>query len=197
MLFASLVTIYPRYSSFHLQASLPLLAIVGMFALTSALQRGNTQRTFAIGISLALSAYWLLTAGLAYRPVFSPQPDRYIYEYSDLVPLAKEVKQQIGTGTCFYIFPDDEATSNLYYLTGCMPPKYWIFHYPWYMLEEIQERILSDLEVSQPEWVIYFPKRWQAETFAQTVYDYIETHYQKQTVLSWAQGEAWLMKKIK
>ena len=52
------------------------------------------------------------------------------------------------------------------------------------MLEEIQERILSDLEVSQPEWIIYFPKRWQAETFAQTVYDYIETHYQKQTVSS-------------
>jgi hypothetical protein len=197
MLFTSMVTIYPRFTTFHLQASLPILAIVGTLALAYALRQGNTQRTFAIGISLALSAYWLLTAGWAYRPAFSPQPNRYIYEYSDLVPLARAVKQQIGTGTCFYIFPDDEATSNLYYLSGCMPPRFWIFDYPWYMLDWVKASILSNLETSQPEWVIYFPGRWQVEINARGVNNYIQAHYQKQAPLPWAQGEAWLMKKIK
>jgi hypothetical protein len=197
MLFTSIITIYPRFAVFHLQASLPLLALVSLLTLANAIQPESTQRIFAIGVTLALSAYWLLTAGMAYRSTFSPQPNRFIYEYSNLVPLARTVKQQIGTGTCFYIFPDDEATSNLYYLCGCMPPKFWIFHYPWYMLDWVKERILSDLAKSPPEWIIYFPGRWETANNVRLVYDYLQSHYQKQATLPWAQGDVWLMKKIK
>ena len=143
----SSLTVYPRFGFFHLQAALPALAWISSFALTYALQSSNSitatystsflKRVITIGL-LFLS---LITAGPAYDPVFRARQSQYVHEYTDLVPLANEIRQYIGPANSIYIFPDDEALSNLYYLTGCTPPKFWVYSYPWYMLDWIKARM--------------------------------------------------------
>jgi hypothetical protein len=197
LLATSSFTAYPRFNFFHLQASLPVLAFLSAQTFAYGLQPGQTNRTFPAGVAIALSFYWILTAGYAYRPVLHTEPQPLVFEYSDLVPLAEEIRQQIGPEDCIYIFPDDEATSNLYYLLDCLPPRFWIFHYPWYMLERIKHRILSTLAASPPEWVVYIPGRWGTESSAPEVVNYIHEHYEVHDTLDWAQGEVRLLKRVR
>ena len=73
-----------------------------------------------------------------------------------MIPLARDIRQAVGEDACVYLFPDDEATANLYYLLGCHTPRFWIFHYPWYLTETIRGRILETLETDPPEWIVHF-----------------------------------------
>ena len=195
LLGTSSITAYPLFSFFHLQAALSMLALVSALTLAYVLRPGIPGRLFALGIALALFAFWLITTGSAYRPVLDAQAQQFIWEYSDLVPLAQEVRQYIGPTDCIYIFPDDEATANLYYLLRCSPPKFWIFHYPWYMLDWIRNRILVTLNADPPEWIAYFPGRWDGENRAPEIMDYLH-HYRREATFQWAQGEVWLLERL-
>jgi len=195
LLGTSSITAYPLFSFFHLQAALPMLALVSALTLAYVLRPGIPGRLFALGIALALFAFWLITTGSAYRPVLDAQAQQFIWEYSDLAPLAQEVRQYIGPTDCIYIFPDDEATANLYYLLRCSPPKFWIFHYPWYMLDWIRNRILVTLNADPPEWIAYFPGRWDGENRAPEIMDYLH-HYRREATFQWAQGEVWLLERL-
>ena len=149
-----------------------------------------------MGIALALSIFWLITAGSAYQPVIQANPQRQVWEYSDLVPLAEEIRQRIGLTDCAYIFPDDEATANLYYLMRCPPPKFWVFHYPWYTLDWIRDRIMLTLKDHPPEWIVYFPGRWGIEERAPEIVDYLQDHYKREADLQWAQGQVRLLRRL-
>jgi hypothetical protein len=195
LLVASTVTAYPRFELFHLQATLPLLAWLSAVPLAAALQPNNPGRSFAAGITVGLAALWLVISASVYQPVVDAGLTRKIWEYSDLVPLAAEIRQKIGPDECIYIFPDDEATANLYYLTRCMP-RFWIFTYPWYMIDPIKQRILSALEEDPPQWVVTFPGRWEIEKYAPEVIGYLEEHYYREAELHFAEGEAWLLKRL-
>jgi hypothetical protein len=193
LLVASAATAYPRYNPFHLQASLPLLAWLSAWGLAWLWRLRGAWRGLAWGAGLSLSILWLVTAGAAYRPALRTDFRRTIIEYSDLVPLAREVRQATGPGECVYLFPDDEATANLYYLLDCPTPSFWIFHYPWYLTGPIRERILATLHEQPPEWVVYFPGRWGAEELAPDIMDYLQDHYRQEAGLQWAQGEVQLL----
>lgn len=195
LLAASSVAAYPRFDFFHLQVTLPWLALISALTFAYVLRSDISGRFFAIGIAVALSAYWLITAGPAYRPVAAPA-QQYIWEYSDLVPVAQRIRQYIGPTDCIYIFPDDEVTANLYYLLRCSPPRFWIFHYPWYMFDWVRNRIISTLDTDPPEWIVFSPGRWDAENRAPEIMKYLEDHYQRETSFPWAQGEVWLFERI-
>jgi hypothetical protein len=111
-----------------------------------------------------------------------------------LVPLAEQIEQHVEPGQTIYVFPDDEATANLYYLLKKPPPKPWIFSYPWYMIDRTMQQILKDLEQQPPEWIVHPVGRWEIERHAPQVMDYIRTHYQWHTPLQWDQGEVWLLR---
>ncbi len=64
---------------------------------------------------------------------------------------------------------DDESLSNLYYLLDSPPTSLWVFHYPWYMLDWIKQRILTDLHNSPPEWVVYAGEVWRPLKYAPEV----------------------------
>jgi hypothetical protein len=196
LLAASSVTAYPRFDFFHLQATLPWLALTSALTFAYAWRSGISGRFFAAGITVALSAFWLITAGPAYRPVAAAPAQQYTSEYSDLVPLAQRIRQYIGPAGCIYLFPDDEATANLYYLLRCSPPRFWIFHYPWYMSGWVRDRILSSLDADPPAWVAFFPGRWDAENRAPEIVKYLQDHYQRKTSFQWAQGEVWLFRRV-
>jgi len=202
LLVCSSLTAYPRFQFFHLQAALPVLAWLSSLMLTYALRSRNSNAAlqpsplFARGIAIALLAYWLVTAGSVYLSVFRVEEPRKVWEYTDLVPLADEVRQRIGPTDCFYIFPDDEATANLYYLTRCSPPRFWVFSYPWYMLDSVKSKILLTLQADPPRWIVYFPGRWDIEARAPEIMGYMQDNYQRDTKLHWAQGEAGLLKRV-
>jgi len=202
LLAASSLTAYPRFAFFHLQAALPVLAWLSSLTLAYALRPRNSNSAlqsspyFATGVVIALSVFWIVTAGSAYQSVFRADQPRKVWEYTDLVPLAGEIRQRIGPTDCIYIFPDDEATANLYYLMRCFPPKFWVFSYPWYMLDSVKSRIVLTLQEHPPKFIVYFPGRWDIENRAPEVNAYIQDNYQRDAKLHWAQGEVWLLKRV-
>jgi hypothetical protein len=195
LLAASSATLYPRFATFHLQPALPVLALLSAWTLARLLRPRNAGRHVAIAFAGAVSLFWLFSAVQGYQPVIAVSARQKVWEYSDLVPLAREVRQQIGPDDCIYLFPDDEATSNLYYLTGCAPPVFWVFHYPWYMLDWIRARILLTLEAHPPEWVLYFPGH-SDRAYAPDIVDYLHENYRQEGSLPWAEGQVWLLKRL-
>ena len=189
------LTAYPRFGFFHFQAALPALAWLSAVPLAGALQGGKEGRPFAAGVTAAVLVFWVVIAAPYYQPVVSAGEGRRIWEYSDLVPLAAEIRQEIGPTDCIYIFPDDESTANLYYLTRCKP-RFFVFSYPWYMIDTTRQRILAALEEDPPQWVVTFPGRWEIEKTAPEVMGYLEDHYRREVELNWAQGEAWLLRRL-
>ena len=195
LLVTSSLTAYPRFELFHFQAALPVLAWLSAVPLALALPSRRHGRLVAAGIAVALLAVWLIIAAPAYRAVVRANQVQKIWEYSDLVPLAAGIREQIGPQGCIYIFPDDEATSNLYYLTGCVPG-FWVFSYPWYMVDTVKQRILTALEEDPPQWLVTFPGRCEIEKYAPEVMSYLEDHYRREVELHFAQGETWLLKRL-
>lgn len=202
LLAASSLTAYPRFEFFHLQAALPVLAWLSSLTLASALgpcssdAASQSRRYLATSVAIALSVFWIITAGSAYQSVFREDQPQKVTEYTDLVPLAGEIRQRIGPTDCIYIFPDDEPTANLYYLMRCLPPKFWVFSYPWYMLEPVRSRIVRTLQEHPPEWIVYFPGRWKIENRAPEVIAYIQDNYEPDVELHWRQSEVWLLKRV-
>ncbi len=197
LLIAAGVPAYPRFELFHLQAALPVLAFLSAFVLVRAWRAYRPARGFVLGVALGAT---LLAGAAALRPVQQAldwERPQYVYEYSDLVPLAGALRPHLGAGERIYIYPDDEATSNLYYLLGQEPPVFWIFHYPWYMLEPIQERIVETLEAAAPQWVIYFPGRWGEPASAPQVASAIAARYERVETLEWAGGEVHLLRRAR
>lgn len=195
VLVASSLTAYPRFHLFHLQAALPVLAWLSSMTLAHALHRENAGRLFATGTALALSGFWLVTAGAAYRPALNVNQPRPIWEYSTLVPLADEVRDAVGASSRVYIYPNDEATANLYYLLRCLPPRFWVFDYTWYAEARIQAKVVHALQEDPPDWVIRLPGGLDAPGEASEIAQYLQEHYRRETRLRWEQGEVWLLRR--
>lgn len=204
LLIAASLTAYPRFGFFHLQASLPPLAWLSALELTrartypdlTATTRENL-RFLSLAGRLLLVALWILHASPAYyRPINTNTPQR-IWEYTDLLPLADQISHQIGPDDCIYVFPDDEATANLYYLVGCSPPDYWSpTSYPWFTLDTLKPKIIDALDQASPQYVVYFPGRWSIEQHGKEILAHIESHYQLSSELSWDAGEVRLLERI-
>ena len=200
LLVSSSLMIYPRFGFFHLQTSLPILAWLSGTTLAKIFYEGSKSKSSLYlirGLVCSLPLLWLLYAGIppVYHALRSSQP-RKIYEYSDLVPLANEIRQRIGPADCIYVLPDDEATANLYYLTQCKPPELWApTSYPWFMIDTVKSQIVSALEKAAPGWIVYFPGRWGIEHHGQELLNYVQENYHLEATLSWAEGEVWLLRR--
>lgn len=185
LLAASSITAFPRFEFFHLQPALALLAVVTSCAGAYMLRRQPEARGVVLALLGVLAAFWLLSAGDRWRPAFqaakSPRPIR---EYSDMATLARDIRREIGPDECVYLFHDDETTANLYYLLNCLPPRYWIFHYPWYMVDPLKGRMLTELKEAAPAWVVCFPDRWRVDPLAPEIAQYVRNHYRQAAVLS-------------
>lgn len=197
LLAASGLTIYPRFEYFHLQATIPVVVWLSVLALGHAWRTHGISRPFVLGMALGLSIFWLIRGGAAYLPVFNTfhNPQR-IAEYSHLEPLAIDLSQYIGPSDSIYVFPDDEATANLYYLMRHLPPGFWIFSYPWNMSDSIKSRVLSTLRKESPEWIVYLPGRWKINHYAPEIVTFIQAHYRKAAKLNWAGGRILLLRHL-
>jgi hypothetical protein len=194
---AGTLTVFPRFEFYHLQPALPALAVLSAFTLSQVLHL-HAIRQFAAGTVFGLTLFWAVTTVVpAYRPVVRPQRERLIWEYSNLVPLSEQIRRHIGKAGTFYVFPDYEATSNLYYLLNSEPPPFWIFHYPWFLSGPIRTRILTSLDTFRPEWIVIFPHRIEALQQARDIQAYIDARYRYETRFSWIWGDVLLLRRIR
>ena len=192
---ASCVGVYPRYGAFHLQPLLPVLAWLSAMALVRLRGAGGrsthgapgNRRVFVVSV-VVVGLLSIVPFVTTYRSILDPPWPRVFKEYSDLRPLATEVTRVTGGGGSLYVFPDDEATANLYYLLRTPPPRFWIFAYPWYMTTQSRQRILRMLDGEQPRWVVRPVGRWETDRSAPDVVAYINDHYNIRARLQWAQG---------
>lgn len=195
----SSLTVYPRFGFFHLQASLPVLAWLSGTTLARFIKTRDGEESTRLlkGMFCSLLLLWAIQASIPLFHALSSSQNRKIYEYSNLVSLAHQIRQHIGSEGCIYVLPDDEATANLYYLTQCLPPELWApTSYPWFMIEAVKPKIVSALEKASPEWVVYFPSRWGIEQHGQELLNYVQAHYQLVGKLEWSEGEVLLLKRI-
>jgi hypothetical protein len=195
LMLASCFSIYPRFELFHLAATLPLLAVVSSMTLAYLWRIKRHVRWAVLVGALLLSGYWLATTGAHYQQIVTSEEPIYIYEYSDLVPLARQVQDIVPAEASIYLFPDDESTSNLYYLLQKKTPDFWIFYYPWNLLDWTKVKILDTLTRNPPDWIIYFPGHTDTEHQTQDIVSYFQTHYQRMSILQWSDGEVWLLKR--
>jgi hypothetical protein len=87
--------------------------------------------------------------------------------------------------------------ANLYYHLGCEPPRYWVFHYSWYMAEDrIRDAAYAALVQAEPEWVVYFPGWWNPEHFAPEIVEYVTTNYRHETDVQWDWRSAQLWRRV-
>ena len=195
---SGLITAYPRFEPFHLQPMLPALAIISGLVLTRFFTGDSTSisdNKLNLGIISAFVIFWLAFGITGMVNSYKPGETRSIHEYSDLPPIAFQIRQQIGMDACIYLLPEDEANSNLYYLLNCQPPLFWAFtSYPWLSRGNLPDQEISALEKADPEWVLYFPGRWAVESHNPRLVSYVATNYQKVTQINSNQGEIWVMK---
>jgi hypothetical protein len=201
LLFTSSLTAFPRFGTFHLQASLPILAWISATALTSLPELWHSarlKRSHAQVMSLAWTAsfvlLWGIQSGLAYYWSWQNDAPQEIMEYSPLMPVAQELRAYVGETDSLYLLPDDEGIANLYYLLRRQPPEPWIpTSYPWFMSEELSGTALASLQRTPPRWVVYFPGRWGIEQHGGALVQYVGEHYRPVAHLSWTEGEIQLL----
>jgi hypothetical protein len=186
---------YPRFELFHLQPALPVLVVVCSIGLAHLARVRNGHRRFTIAIPLVVAVLWVLTAGRAYNPVLERDTKRRIVQYSDLESTAHAIRRTIGSSDSIYIVPDDEVTSNLYYLLGCRPPGFWTFHYPWMMVDRVKTRIASLFEKNPPRWVVYSPGRWDIQKSGPEMISRIQGSYREVTSVGSPAGQLLLMER--
>jgi hypothetical protein len=184
LLAASSITAFPRFELFHLQPALALLAVATACTGGYMLRSQPNARSFILAMLGALAAFWLLNAGERWKPAFQAgNSPRLIREYSDMEILAGEIRRKIGPDEGVYLFHDDEVTANLYYLLNCLPPRYWVFQYPWYMVDPLKGRMLAELKKAAPAWVVCFPDHWRVDPLAPEIAQYVQHHYRQTAVL--------------
>ncbi|GEM_PF-2356684 len=172
-------TAYPRFSNYHTLPILPVSILISVWILNSLLHSHESRfiRSFSVGITIAITSLWFVNHYSSHLNAIQNSQPRVIAEYSNLQSLADEIRQTTGPIDSLYILADDESTSNLYYLLDCSPPDYWIFHYAWYMLPDVKMKILTFLKETPPEWVLFLPDKWQLETYAPELLDYVRANY--------------------
>jgi hypothetical protein len=193
LLGASSAGLYPRYAAFHLQPALPWVALATTITWAYVWRLQRVGRPLALALAAAVCVVLPITAEPSLRLVAAAPAQQTIDEYSNLVPLAQQVRQAIGPTGCAYIFPDDEASANLYYLLDCPPPGFWVFHYPWNWLDPIRSQISSSLQSDAPAWIVYFPGRHGVGQTAPEIVAYLEAHYRREVRLEWRGVEVWLL----
>jgi len=198
LLLSAGLTAYPRFGTFHLQPVLPLLAWLSVVTLSEVCLRvRHLTRTFrwgAVGVVTTLWVWWGSVASPAYLPVFDSKTSP-VAEYSNLIPLAEVVGRHLSSGDRLMVFPDDEATANLYDVLERLPPDFWVMSYPWFMVDDVRSRLIRDLQADPPEWFVYFPGRWNIEAHAPDILAVMERDYVRFAALHWADQQGWLLRR--
>ncbi|MEJ2750783.1 MAG: hypothetical protein P8183_23180, partial [Anaerolineae bacterium] len=162
MLVLSAIMLYPRYSTMHWATMLPFLAMLsgiacGELLVTNSKNRVQVYQWWGVYIAI-VGILWLGKGVLIYRTSYQNRETRTLIEYDSLPELANLISDTTELGS-IVLFPDDEGVGNLYYLLKKLPPRFWMMNYPWFRNEYEIDRWLTEMNIAQPDQVVYFASR--------------------------------------
>lgn len=191
-LLATAVFVLPRWSDKHLAPSLPFIAAISGIACSDLICKPEKSIKYCglVIVFLGLFISWGYYAINGCQDAWCLIGPHNYAEYSNLFPLADEIKKAIPADGKLAIAPSDEGTMNLYYILKREPPRFLCFNYPWFIVNAtIQKRWLASMADDKPTAVIYFRGRYDWEKFAPTMSDYIQKNYRISKESTW-QGMA-------
>jgi hypothetical protein len=191
--------VFPRYAAFHLAPSLPFIAwmsgmVVGRLWQERQVDAGDGTRGVGVPVAVGVLLLWAFIGGTTYARASSATA-RPIEEYTDVQPLAAAMRPHIAPGDSVYVFPDDEATANVYHLLDSPPPRYWMFHYPWYLTPSVSARVLDSVISASPTWIIHQGDPWGVEPLVPGVFSYLRSHYDVVATVQWNMHEVRLLRR--
>lgn len=139
-----LISLYPRFSYFHLQTALPFLVIgLSLFLM----RRGKLVFLFAVLGSVVFIKY-------LYQPVLATEwqrPTRF-YEKMEL-DLSDKIKSLSLENEKVFLLG---LNSSLYVHADRLPPKPWVDNFGWYYeIEDVAEQTLTRWENNPPEHIFW------------------------------------------
>ncbi|MBI3397552.1 glycosyltransferase family 39 protein [Candidatus Woesebacteria bacterium] len=140
---ASLILVYPRFSFFHFQLALALLAI--LFGVVSVEIRNSK---YLLGVSVL--TVLLLTFNSTLN--FEWGKETRFYSNQDL-SLSKKITESVKGNETVYLLG---VSSNLYVLSSRFPPKPWVDNYGWYFeMPNEQDYVVSGWALNPPNKVVW------------------------------------------
>lgn len=141
----SLISVYPRFSFFHLQSLIAFSTIA--FGLSWSATKTKGRAMLVVSIFLLV---WRILPGLKYEwqkeTRFISEGDKNITEY---------IKENTQNSEIIYLH---RFNSNQYVLTNTLPPKPWLDNFGWYWeVPGVEEEILSKWEKNPPEKIFWEP----------------------------------------
>lgn len=64
------------------------------------------------------------------------------------------------------------------------------------MLADVKAKILAFLKETSPDWVQLLPDKWQIDTYAPELIDFLQANYTQAAELSLGGGQVFLMHRI-
>jgi len=185
-LVAAVLFQYPRYSSRHWSVVFPFAAIISGVACADIIKLIKRRGVYLVlVVFLIVPAWWVYRAANQYISA-ARHPQNVIAEYSDLFPLAEELEKKIPLSGSLAIFPTDEANANLHFILQRDPPRYFIYHYPWFMNNSsIKDSWIAAIESEQTPVILKFPLTWDVKIYAPELISYITDNYMVIDTVEW------------
>ncbi len=185
---------FPRYAPFHLAAAFPFFVISAAGVVIESMKDDGAFTRMLVKFRLSRL---VLTSGIVCIALSTAHPWRSagnrvrILEYDNLAPVSELVRSRLAPGKRMAIFPEDEATSNLYVQSQRLPPGYWLLTYPWYIEDGVQARLIQGL--SKVDLVVFFPGRELQgrlpEKYMSLYYQAIQQQFPIEESFQWEQGK--------
>lgn len=162
----SIVAVYPRFSFFHFQTALVFIIIIWAILIK--------ESGFKYLFPVFLAAFGILYFS---RYQFNLNRNVRFFEPRQL-ELAEHIKNTVGVDQKVYLFG---LHSNLYVLSGRLPPKPWSDNFGWhYQVPDFEDGVLTGWSVNPPEYVY----KYTLDTFyPMKITKWIESNYNKQELV--------------
>lgn len=170
---AAFLSVYPRFSFFHLQPA------VAFAVITFSIVFAGLSKRLKVAQAVLVSVAVLVIVKILY-PVNFSEPTRFYGESEER--LSKEISVLIGSNKKVFLLGLD---SSLYVFSKTLPPKNWSDNFGWYLeIPGVQEWVLEGFISNRPEKILwrvpssgpwFKPGVYQPEK----VVNYINLHYDK------------------
>lgn len=170
-LVSSLISIYPRFSYFHFQSALAINIIFWIY-----ISSKISKKLALLSASLLIFIFF----PLIFKPLITVSWDKEarFMSFKD-IELAAKIKKIAGVNKIYLL----GLNSNLYVLSGTLPPKPWVDNFGWYLeIPGVQEEVLLKWDENPPYYIIW-RKPSAGNWFDLGVYqpqkfvDYFKMHY--------------------
>jgi hypothetical protein len=194
-LMAACIFLYPRYSGRHWAAAFPFLAAIAGIVCADIVDavRKSPAKYFQYGLAFTFILWWFLQAALTSGQRINQPQSLVISEYTNLLPLANDLRSRLPSGGGLVLLPVDEGNANLYYQLGRLPPRYYLDFYPYFVNDRTSQKWLDAVEIEKPQTLVYFKDRFDLAKYSPQILEYVESHYRVVDIISWEESEVQIM----